>query len=97
MFYLFCDRPELATNIYQAFFYRGLPYVPPKKSSPAWDYEFACLLAYDASDAGSLRQAWNGLDTEVKNCFWDGANVYVMILRGADVIPEPGIGKDEDG
>jgi hypothetical protein len=74
---------ELAMNIYQAFFYRGLPYVPSKGPSlPAWDYEFACLLAYDASDDGSLKKAWDGLETKVKRGFWDGANVYVMIVRG---------------
>lgn len=76
-------RTVLATNIYQAFFYRALPYVGPRGSSPAWDYEYACLLACDASEAGSLKQAWDGLDDEVKRGFWDGADVYVMILRGA--------------
>jgi hypothetical protein len=79
-------KTELAVNIYQAFFYRGLPYVPPKGSSPAWDYEFACLLAYDASDDGSLKRAWDDLGTEVKRGFWDGANVYVMILRGTGAV-----------
>jgi hypothetical protein len=84
-------QKELAVNIYQAFFYRALPYVAPKKpapkkpSSPAWDYDFACLLAYDASDAGNLKQAWEGLTPRVRRGFWEGADVYVMILRG-----EPG-------
>jgi len=72
----------LATNIYQAFFYRGLPYVPARKASPAWDYDFACLLAYDASESGTLKQAWDDLAGEVKQGFWEGANVYVMIVRG---------------
>ncbi len=76
-------RTVLATNIYQAFFYRGLPYVGPRKPSPAWDYEYACLLACDASESGSLKQAWDGLDDQVKRGFWNGASVYVMILRNA--------------
>jgi hypothetical protein len=46
-------RNELVSNIYQTFFYRALPYVAPKKSSPAWDYDFACLLACDASEKGN--------------------------------------------
>jgi hypothetical protein len=72
---------DLATNIYQAFFYRSLPYVAPKKSGVAWDYDFACLLAYDASRDGTLLTAWNELAEPVKAGFWEGANVYVMILR----------------
>jgi hypothetical protein len=75
-------RIELVTDLYQAFFYRGLPYIARKKNSPAWDYDFACLLAYDASDEGNLKGAWDSLDSQVKNAFWDGANVYVMIFSG---------------
>jgi hypothetical protein len=74
---------ELVANIYQAFFYRGLPYVPETaKGRAAWDYDYACLLAYDASPAGTLRQAWENLPARVKRGFWDGANIYVMILGG---------------
>jgi hypothetical protein len=80
---------ELVAQIYQAFFYRALPYVAPKgksstKSSPAWDYEFACLLVYDASKDGTMKATWTALNAEVRKGFWDGANVYVMILRGKD-------------
>lgn len=75
---------ELVTSTYQAFYYRGLPYVPPRKSSPPWDYDFACLLACDASGDGSLKQVWDGLKSDVRRGFWEGANVYVMILRRAD-------------
>ena len=73
---------ELVTAIYQAFFYRGLPYVAPEKHGPAWDYDFSCLLAYDASRDGTLKAAWTGLPKEVKTGFWEGASVYVMIVRG---------------
>ncbi len=42
----FAER-ELVTNLYQAFFYRGLPKAGPKGARAGWDYDFACLLAYD--------------------------------------------------
>jgi len=70
------------TSTYEAFFYRGLLYVPPKKLGPAWDYEYSCLLAYDGSDDGNLHAAWSELPDHVRKGFWDGANICVMILRG---------------
>lgn len=72
---------ELVGDIYQAFFYRSLPFVPANNSGVAWDYDFACLLAYDASPSASLRTAWDEFCDAVKDGFWDGANVYVMVLR----------------
>jgi hypothetical protein len=72
---------DLVTNIYQAFYYRSLPYVAAKKSMVPWDYDYACLLAYDASPEGTLSAAWNNLANPVRDGFWNGANVYVMILR----------------
>lgn len=72
---------ELVTDLYQAFFYRALPYVEATESKPSWDYEYACLLAYDASPGGTLHQSWEGLPPKVKHRFWKGANVYAMILR----------------
>jgi hypothetical protein len=48
-----------------------------------WDYDYACLLAYDASIDGSLQKAWNTINEAVRlEGLWDGANIYVMILRG---------------
>lgn len=73
---------ELVTDLYQAFFYRALPYVPPTKRNPSWDYDYACLLACDASADGTLYKAWESLPSKVKHGFWEGANVYAMILRG---------------
>jgi hypothetical protein len=72
---------ELVTDLYQAFFYRALPYVPPKGHYPSWDYNFACLIACDSSEDGALHHSWNTLPQRVKDGFWDGANVYAMILR----------------
>ncbi|GAB6060626.1 hypothetical protein [Desulfonatronum parangueonense] len=72
----------LADGIYQTFFYRGLPFVPEKPSHPAWDYDYGCFLAYDATPEGSLLDLWNSLDQHVRSSCWDGANIFVMILRG---------------
>jgi hypothetical protein len=74
---------ELVKNIYQAFFYRALPIVPVSDTRPPWDYEFACLLACDASPSGVLLEAWNSIPQAVQRGFWEGANVYVMVVRGA--------------
>jgi hypothetical protein len=73
---------ELVADIYQAFFYRGLAEAPETKRKAAWDYDYACLLAYDASETGALLQAWRSLAEDVRRSFWDSANIYVMILRG---------------
>jgi hypothetical protein len=51
----------LATNIYQAFFYRGLARIPETPRRPAWDYDYGCVLAYDATPDGALLAAWDGL------------------------------------
>jgi hypothetical protein len=72
---------ELVSSIYQAFFYRGLPYDYSRHNGPAWDYEFACMLAGDVSEEGSLKGAWEALPSKVKKGFWEGANIYVMIVR----------------
>ena len=69
------------TDIYQAFFYRGLPSLPAAKKRPDWNYDYACLMAYDASTLGTLSSAWRDLPLQTRRSFWEGANVYVMILR----------------
>jgi hypothetical protein len=75
-------QTELVTSIYQAFFYRGLHYDSSRKNGPVWDYEFACMLAGDVSEEGSLQRAWKEIPGEVKRGFWEGANIYVMVVRG---------------
>jgi hypothetical protein len=75
---------ELVKYIYQAFFYRALPYVPPTKTTQAWGFDFSCLLACDVSDHGTLKAAWDDFSDRVQDGFWIGANVYVMILRRGD-------------
>jgi hypothetical protein len=73
---------ELVRNIYQTFFYRALPRVPGSGNRPPWDYEYACLVACDASPGGVLLEAWNSIPQAVQRGFWEGANVYVMVVRG---------------
>ena len=74
---------ELVKDIYQAFFYRGLPRLAATKKHPEWNYDYACLMAYDASRTGTLAAAWTALDPHTRLSFWEGANVYVMVLRGS--------------
>lgn len=78
-------RSELVTDAYQAIFYRSLPSDRTDDDRPDWCYEFSCLFAYDASTEGYLLDAWESLSSEVKVGFWEGANVYVMILRGNEI------------
>lgn len=73
---------KLVKDIYQAFFYRGLPQVDATKRNPEWNYDYACLLGFDASPEGSLKSAWDELDKAVRESFWEGGNIYVMILGG---------------
>jgi hypothetical protein len=40
----------LVTDVFQTFFYRGLPMDDSRPSGPVWDYDYGCLLAYDGSD-----------------------------------------------
>jgi len=71
----------LIDGVYEAAHYRGLPKVPSKSTGePEWDYDFGCLLAYDASDGGTLEAAWKSVRN--KSAFWGGGNIYVMIIRG---------------
>ena len=72
---------ELVNNVYQAFFYRGLPR-DRNNNGPDWDYDYSCLFAFDATEDAALWTAWNNLAPDVKTGFWEGANLYVMILRG---------------
>lgn len=75
-------RRELVSSVYQAFFYRALPPDCTETKRPDWDYDYSCLFAYDASHDGHLLSAWQEIDPSVKRGFWEGANVYVMVLRG---------------
>lgn len=73
----------LVEGVHQTFFYLGLARLPERGKHPAWDYEFGCFLALDASNEGGLKKAWEKLSETVKTGIWDGANIHVMILRGS--------------
>lgn len=71
----------LVEGAYETMFYRGLPLTPPRTPlEPSWDYDYGCLLACDASDDGLLENVWKSV--RCKSAFWDGANIFVMIVRG---------------
>jgi hypothetical protein len=72
----------LAAAVYQAFFYRGLRKLAATKRHPVWDYDYACVLAYDATDSRSLVRAWEGLRARIGEACWLGAGIYVMLLTG---------------
>jgi hypothetical protein len=72
----------LVTNIREAFFYRCFPYAPFGIKKPEWDYDFSCAIVYDASDEGLLEATWDEIPDHVRASFWEGANLYVMIIRG---------------
>lgn len=76
-------KTELVEGVYQAFFYLGLARLPETAKRAAWDYDFACLLALDASETAGLKKAWDQVSPSVESGIWDGANIYVMILRGS--------------
>jgi hypothetical protein len=73
---------QLVSDLYQAFFYRGLPKTTARRKGGAdWGYDYACLLAFDASKDGTLLGAWKALSPAIRKSFWGSANIYVMILR----------------
>lgn len=72
---------DLVNSICETFFYRALPYVPPRASAPAWDYDFGCLIACDVSYDGALMAAWDSISKSVKRSLWGGAGVHVMLLQ----------------
>jgi hypothetical protein len=73
-------KTELVKSIYQCFYYRGQPRVPASGRHPGWAYDYACLLAYDASESGSLVEAWKCVDPEVEKECWNASNIFVMVL-----------------
>ena len=83
-------KTALVTGIYQSFYYLGLPSVAEDKHHAAWDYDFSCFLIYDGSENASVLSAWSdvggGVDIrkDVKDGCWNGANIFVMVLRGND-------------
>jgi hypothetical protein len=69
-------------GIYEAFFYRALPELQDGGRYAPWKYDYACLLAYDASPGATLKAAWKSLGPQVRESFWASGNIKVMILGG---------------
>jgi hypothetical protein len=67
-----------------ASFYLGLPHRPTDAKHAAWDYDYASLLAFDASPDGVLAAAWREINERVREGLWDGANIFVMVLGRDD-------------
>ena len=72
---------QLVDAAYQTFFYGAQPPAGPNSAGISWDYDYSCLFACDTSEEGSLDHAWKSWTEDVRAGFWDGANIYVMILR----------------
>lgn len=70
-------KQELVESIYEALFYLGVP----RSGSGAreWWYDYACLVAYDASEEQTLATAWNLIEP-MHGQFWTDANLYVMVI-----------------
>ena len=73
-------KSSLVRDIYQCFFYLGLPRVSVDRKHAAWDYDYASLLAFDASADGVLVSAWQEISEKVGASLWQGANIFVMVL-----------------
>lgn len=72
---------QLVNGIYETFYYLAMPGIPASKTHPAWNYDFGCFLAFDASVEGSLYDVWNSIKEDVRREFWEGGNLFVMIVR----------------
>jgi hypothetical protein len=72
---------NLVNGIYETFYYLAMPRIPASKTHPAWHYDFGCFVAFDASMTGALHDAWSQLNAQTQNGFWDGGNLFVMVLR----------------
>jgi hypothetical protein len=73
-------KAELVKSIYQCFYYRAQPRIDGIGTSPGWDYDYACLFAYDASKSGVLTEAWDAIPQMQDEC-WNAANIFVMVCR----------------
>lgn len=73
-------KRELVHGIYECAYYRGHPVVPATNNHPAWDYDYACLVAYDASETCTLKEAWALIHKDIKKGSWDAENIFVMVI-----------------
>jgi hypothetical protein len=74
-------KSALVSGIFEAFFYRGLPTLSCRDNQNFCAYDYACLLAYDASPHGSLQAAWRSMNDRVVSSLWNQLYVFVMVVR----------------
>ena len=70
-------QKQLVAAIYEALFYLGVP--PATAAGREWAYEYACLVAFDASNEQTLWLAWQLIEPLHKR-FWEDANLYVTVI-----------------
>ena len=73
-------KRELVDGIYECAYYRGHPTVLATRDCPGWDYDYACLVAYDASENWTLQQAWGSIHPSIMAGCWDSENIFVMVI-----------------
>ncbi len=73
-------KDALVQYLHEVFFYRGLPRREENEKRPGWDYDYSCLLAYDATKNHRLANAWTEVKAGIEKNFWDGGNIFVMVL-----------------
>ena len=78
-------KTQLVEGVFECSFYRGLSTLLSRKGQDSCGYDFACLVAYDASDGQSLKKAWKELreiNDPVVRSLWENLRAYVMVLPG---------------
>lgn len=73
---------QLVAAIHEALFYLGVPAISAHGRD--WGYDYACLVAYDASRDQTLVRAWSNL-SKLHARFWDDANLHVIVLGTTQV------------
>ena len=73
---------QLVAAIHESLFYLGVPEISARGRE--WGYDYACLVAFDASPDATLLTAWNNLKgTKAK--FWDCANLHVVLIGAEEI------------
>ncbi len=70
----------LARGIYECTFYRGLPTLLMSETAGAGAYDFGCLFVYDASRNHAVLDALQGVNAEVRKCWWTELKIFVMVV-----------------
>jgi len=73
-------KTEIVHDVYECAFYRGLPTLFHGGHDLSSNYDYACLLAFDATQDQALICAWKLVDKDVKDSIWKDLGVHVMIL-----------------